>query len=196
MSVINGRQSGFTLIEVILSMAVFGMILILLGRVTAAGLTKYQYLQYQANGAADLGTLLDRAARVLRGATQVVDAQTNSVTVYAYFSPQDAVVKKVRYFTTGNTLKAGVTPPSGSAPNYTYNPANEVITTLTNNLTTSPNPIFTYYDATGAQLANGFSLAQVKQIGIYLSINPSPRYLPKSLQTGTRVTLRNVKTNL
>jgi len=190
------RRAGFTLIEVTIAMLIFTMIIVLFGHILIDGLDNYQYLQYQATASQNLSNLLTRVSKVLRGSTQITDAETNTITVYAYFSPQDAVVDKVRYFVSGTALEVGVTPPSGIAPNYTYPSANEVITVLSNNLTTSPSPVFTYYDDSGAQLASGFSLAQIKQVGIFLSVNPSPHYLPRSVSTGTRVTLRNMKTNL
>lgn len=190
------RQGGFTLLEVLIAMTIITMISVLIGKVTIDGFTRYQYLQYQANGSADLSNILNRVAKVIRGTTSIDTASTNTLTLYGYFVPQDVTVDKIRYFVTGTALQVGVIKPVGAAPNYTYPSANEVVTTITTNLTTSPNPIFTYYDDAGNQLANGFGIAQIKQIGIYLSYNPSPHYLHINISTGTRVTLRNMKTNL
>ena len=190
------RQGGFTLLEIMIALTIVVMLSVLLGKVTVDGFTHYQYLQYQANGSADLSNILIRVSKVIRGATSVDTAQANTLTVYGFFVPQDVTADKIRYFVSGTSLKVGVIRPTGTAPNYTYPAANEVVTTISNNSTTSPLPIFTYYDEAGNQLAVGFSAAQVKQVGIYLSTNPSPHYLHINLSTGTRVTLRNAKTNL
>jgi len=190
------RQAGFTLIEVLIAMVMVVILAVLLGKVTIDGFTRYQYLQYQANGSADLSDILNRLSKVIRGTTSIDTAGTNNLTLYGYFVPQDVTVDKIRYFVSGTALKVGVTKPTGTAPNYTYPAGNEVVTVITNNLTTSPNPIFTYFDDSGNQLPNGFANSQIKQIGIYLSYNPSPHYLHINISTGTRVTLRNMKTNL
>lgn len=190
------HQGGFTLLEILIAMTIVTMISVLLGKVTIDGFTHYQYLQYQANGSADLSNVLNRVSRVIRGTTLIDTAQGNTITLYGYFLPQDAVVDKIRYFTSGTALEVGVTPPSGTAPNYSYSPANEQVKIITNNLTTAPSPIFTYYNDSGNQLATGFATAQVKQVGIFLSFNPKPIYLHINISTGTRVTLRNMKTNL
>ncbi|HUC20240.1 MAG TPA: hypothetical protein VMR98_01965, partial [Candidatus Polarisedimenticolaceae bacterium] len=137
-----------------------------------------------------------RVSRVVRGTTDVLDAQNNSLTVYAYFSPNDAVVKKVRYFVSGTTLKVGVTPPSGTAPNYTYDAANETLISLADNLAMGSTPVFTYYDSAGTALPGGFSLAQIRQIGVNVIMNPNSNRLKVPVSDQTIVTLRNKKTNL
>lgn len=188
--------AGFTLIELIIVIGIASILLVGIGNFIVSALATYQYLQVQGNSAVDQTALVDRMGNVIRGATGIITAQGNTLTLYAYFSPADAVVDQVSYTVNGSTLQVSVIPPSGTAPNYTYNPASAKITTLSTNFTDSPNPVFTYYDASGTQLASGFTTSQINQIGIYLSTNPNPAKLPKPLVLQTRVTLRNMKTNL
>jgi hypothetical protein len=126
----------------------------------------------------------------------VISAGNNTITIYGYFSPQDATVKQIRYFISGTNLNIGVTPPSGTAPNYTYNSSNEVITTTRVDLAMGSNTLFTYYDDAGNLLPNGFATSQVKAIGIYVAANPRVKQLGIPIAVTTRVTLRNFKTNL
>lgn len=190
------RQGGFTLIELIMVTGVFGLIVVIFGTFTVNSFNTYQYLQAQSTAAADITNLLGRVSRVVRGTTDIVTAQDNTLTVYAYFSPQDAVVKKVRYFVSGTTLNVGLTPPTGTAPNYTYDPANEKVSVIATNLAMGSTPVFTYYDDKGTALASNPALTQIHEIGINVIMNPNPTQLRTPLSNQTIVSLRNKKTNL
>jgi hypothetical protein len=58
------------------------------------------------------------------------------------------------------------------------------------------NSLFAYYDDAGNVLGAGFLPSQVKDIGIYLAANPNAKFVPIPISLSTRVTLRNLKTNL
>lgn len=187
---------GYTLIELLVVVVIVGILTIPLSNFLIQGLQSYQYLQDESNTSIELSTLSERIAKVVRGATNVVTAQGNTLTIYGYFSPQDTVVKQIRYFVNGNNLEIGVTPPSGTAPNYTYPVANEVVTVVRVDLAMGATPMFTYYDSSGNVLPNGFSTGQIDAIGIYVAANPNINRLNVPIVVSTRVTLRNFKTNL
>ena len=189
-------QAGFTLIELIVAATVFGILSLAFGNFLVGSMTNYQYLQAQSNAAADITNLIGRVSRVVRGSTDVVDAQANTLTVYAYFSPQDAIVKKVRYFVSGTTLNVGVTPPTGTAPNYTYDSANETVTVIAKDLVMGSTPVFTYYDDNGTTLSATPNLSDIRQIGVAVIMNPDVKRLKTPLSNQTIVSLRNKKTNL
>jgi prepilin-type N-terminal cleavage/methylation domain-containing protein len=189
-------ESGFTLLEVLIAMVLTGLLAIPLAMFSIRGLQSYQFLQSESNTSTELSTLTEQMAKVIRGTTSVITAQSNTLTVYAYFDPDDTTVKQVRYFVSGNKLEVGVTPPSGTAPNYTFPSANEVVTTLYSNLVMGSTPMFTYYDNTNTQLPNGFTTSEVNQVGIYVAANPAPNQETVPIALTTRVTLRNFKTNL
>lgn len=190
------HSQGFTLLEIIIVASIMSLAVIMLGNWVSQSFRTYEYAQLQTTASAGLTTVLDRTSRVLRGVTGIVSAGSNSLTVYAYFSPADAVVDQVSYTATGNDFEVSVIPPTGTAPNYTYNVANQKTTVLTNWLVNVPNPAFVYYDDQGNKLTGAFATSQVKQISIYLSTNPNPIILKTSVSSQTTVTLRNMKTNL
>ena len=163
---------------------------------TSRGIASYEFMQLQSDTSTDLSILSQRMGKVIRGTTNVIDAQNNSLTIYGYFSPQDTIVKKIRYFINGTHLNIGVTPPTGTAPNYTYNVADEVVTTTRVDLAMGGQSMFTYYDDTGTILPNGFAVSQIKAIGLYVAANPDTTRLSVPISLTTRVTLRNFKTNL
>jgi len=189
-------QGGYTLIELLVVVVLVGILTIPLAIFTFQGLASYQYLQDESNTSIELSTLSERIAKVVRGTTGVVTAQNNTLTIYGYFSPADSVVDEISYFVSGNNLEIGVTTPTGTAPNYTYNPANETITVARDDLALGSTPMFTYYDSSGNQLPNGFATSQIYQIGIYVAANPNINRLNVPISIATRVTLRNFKTNL
>ena len=189
-------QTGFSLVELLVVMTLTTAVAVPLVVFSYKGLTSYEILQAQSNTSVELNTLTARIGKVARGTTGVLDAQANSLTIYGYFSPQDTVVKKIRYFIVGTNLKIGVTPPTGAAPNYTYDSANEVVTTSRIDLQMGSNALFTYYDDSGNQLPNGFATGQIKMIGLYVAANPRTKQLTVPIAVTTRVTLRNFKTNL
>lgn len=189
-------EGGYSLLELIIVMGLTAMLATPLVVFSYKGLTSYEFLQAQSNTSTELSTLSQRMAKVIRGATTIIDAQNNTLTIYGYFSPADTTVKKIRYYINGTNLNIGVTPPTGTAPNYTYNAADEVVTTTRVDLAMGSTPMFTYYDDAGTQLPNGFANSQIKEIGIYVAANPRVKQLSVPVSLTTRVTLRNFKTNL
>jgi prepilin-type N-terminal cleavage/methylation domain-containing protein len=189
-------DGGYSLIELLVVITLTAMLAVPLVVFSYKGLTSYEFLQAQSNTSTELSTLSQRMAKVIRGATSVINAGSNTLTIYGYFSPQDTTVKQIRYFISGTNLEIGVTPPSGTAPNFTYPAANEVVTVTRVDLAMGATPMFTYYDDTGAQLGVGFATSQVKEVGIYVAANPRTKQLSVPISLTTRVTLRNFKTNL
>ncbi len=190
------NQRGYSLLELIIVISLMSVVAIPLIMFTSRGIASYEFMQLQSDTSTDLSILSQRMGKVIRGTTNVIDAQNNSLTIYGYFSPQDTIVKKIRYFINGTHLNIGVTPPTGTAPNYTYNVADEVVTTTRVDLAMGGQSMFTYYDDTGTILPNGFAVSQIKAIGLYVAANPDTTRLAVPISLTTRVTLRNFKTNL
>ncbi len=193
---IPAAQGGYTLIELLVVVVLVGILSIPLATFTFQGMASYQYLQDESNTSIELSTLSERIAKVVRGTTGVVTAQNNTLTIYGYFSPADSVVDEISYFVSGKNFEVGVITPTGTAPNYTYNVANQKNTVLRDDLAMGATPIFTYYDSSGNALASGFSTGQIYQIGITVAANPNTTRLNVPISIATRVTLRNFKTNL
>lgn len=187
--------SGYSLIELLFVIAIISIMTTSLVALVTQSSRGYRYLQTQSEASVDLSNTLNRVAKVVRGTSDVISAQPNSLSIYAFFSPNDAVVNKITYFVQGSTLKATVVPPTGTAPNYTYDDANGTTYTLADDLT-GAGTVFNYFDASGIQLGSGFSVSQIKQISIEVTINPNTKVLRKPLTSQTTVTLRNKKTNL
>ncbi|HVQ44044.1 MAG TPA: prepilin-type N-terminal cleavage/methylation domain-containing protein [Candidatus Saccharimonadia bacterium] len=189
-------QGGYSLIELLVVMTLTAMIAVPLVMFSYKGLTSYAFLQAQSDTSTELSTLSARIGKVLRGTTGVLSAQPNTVTVYGYFSPADTVIKKIRYYISGNNLVIGVTDPDSAAIPATYNNNPEKPTITRVDLAMGSNTMFTYYDDAGNVLSPGFATSQVRAIGIYVAANPKAKQLSVPVSLTTRVTLRNFKTNL
>jgi prepilin-type N-terminal cleavage/methylation domain-containing protein len=196
MSPRNFNQRGYSLVELLVVISLTAMIAVPLIIFSSKGLTSYEFLQAQSDTSTDLSSLSQRIGKVVRGATGIITAQSNTLTMYGYFSPADTEVKKIRYFISGRNLNIGVTRPDSATQPYTYNNYPEVITTTRVDLSMGSNPMFTYYDDAGNLLSGGFTTGQVKAVGLYVAANPRLNQLPVPISLTTRVTLRNFKTNL
>ncbi|MBW4060990.1 prepilin-type N-terminal cleavage/methylation domain-containing protein [Candidatus Saccharibacteria bacterium] len=189
-------ESGYSLLELLIVIVITGLIALPLSTFLIKGLSSYNFIQAQSDTALELQTLSDRVTKVVRGATSLDTASPDTLIVYAYFSPQDTVIDKVRYFVNGTNLNIGVTPPTGTAPSYTYLPANEKFYTTRIDLAMGTASLFTYYDDADNLLTGSFLPSQVKEVGLYVAANPNAKQVPVPISISTKVTLRNLKTNL
>lgn len=190
------KFSGYTLLELIFVIGITGILTLVVMTFAINSARGYKYLEAQSNASVEVSSNLNRVSKVVRGTTDIVTADPDSLIIFGYFSPNDAIVKKIRYFKDGSRLAVGVTPPSGTAPNYTYNQGDETISYLVNDLSMGSSSLFTYYDEAGTQLTGAFAVTQIKQIGIRIDVNAKPNVLTKPVGSQTRVTLRNKKVNL
>lgn len=144
----------------------------------------------------DKTTTMYRVAQVLRTGTTISEATGSSLTIYAYFSPQDSVLSKVRYYynAADKTLKVDRIRAVGAPPNYTYPAANTETSLLLNKIQLSDD-VFSYADANGG--AGPFSLETYKDIkSIAVNFNSPGTYRAEKNQMKIDVELRNRKTNL
>jgi len=189
-------QRGFTVLELLVVTVIIGLISLPLTTLAIKGLTSYNFLDMQSNTSAELAILSGKITSVVRSATSVDTAQGGTLIVYAYKTKTDTVVSKYRYFISGNTLSLGITPASGSAPNYTYSSGSEVVKVLRTDMAMGSSSIFSYYDTSGAQLSDTFGANEVRQIGVLLTANPNPKLMATPVTITTQVTIRNLMSTL
>ena len=108
-------------------------------------------------------------------------------------------VDKVRYFLNGTTIQKGVITPTGNP--LTYNPTNEVVTTLINSVIASSTlPIFQYYPSsytgTTSPLTFPVDISAIRFVKITIIIDKDPNRSPIPIIVSSSVSLRNLKDNL
>jgi len=202
----NGRQSGFTLIETIITIAIFGIIM------TGASLLFINVFKTATNKNIAVGTA-DQARKALFNFTsELRTAATGSdgsyplsqtgdsqITLYSSYGSGGSTINKIRYYVSGTTLYKGVTVPVGNP--LAYNAIFEQIFPVQQNVANGGTPLFYYYGGdyggTSTPLTQPVNINDVKFVKIKL-------ILPKENVTDTTNTftvtagasIRNLKTNL
>ena len=192
------KQAGFTLAELMIVIILAGMFSVAIFTFFKSSLFGYLDMQKTASNFTDLAAQSQRIAQVVRGSTNITDAQDYSAEMYAYFYPTDTYVSLIRYYlSTDNTkLMADVTPMTSNPPVGTQMTANKKTYTIIGTFKRQTGvKLFEYLSSSGATLAQPISdLHAVKGVRINLA---SQSASPSGDQVMTvDVNLRNKKTNL
>lgn len=193
------NQAGFTMTELLVVITLIGIAS--LGLITFTNSTTRQYLGLQKDATAfsDLSQQSQRITNVLRGATDITEAEHDSITVYAYFFPNNEYVSQIRYYLNPSktTLYADVTPMTSNPPVGTPITAQLKTYTIIPYYQAQGINLFEYQDSSGTELSLPITeLQTIKGIRISLK-TPSDGTQDNSSQTiKTEVSLRNRKTNL
>lgn len=202
---ILNRQKGFSLAEVVISIAVGGAILVAIfnfsNSIFSFNSNSQENLSAQTEGRRVLKTIakeLRSASPSSLGAYPVVQAATSSITFFSNID-SDSHKEQIRYFLQNGSIKKGVIKPTGSP--LVYNSANESVVTLISNVRNSTStPIFEYFDSNYAGTSSPLSIpvpvTSVRFVRISVSIDKYPNRTLGPVIVTTQVFLRNLKDNL
>jgi prepilin-type N-terminal cleavage/methylation domain-containing protein len=195
------NQRGMTLPEVLVVVALIAVVgLALLGAI--------QYF-YRANAyVLEQAAATDNARRAiattmqnLREATYGDDgsyplgsAATSTVTFYADVD-NDQSVERIRIYLSDSTLYRGITNSAGNPATYSGQ-TETTATIITNVRNTASEPVFTYFDADGAQLsATSTDSADVRTVKANVRIDLNPLRAPNLFSLSGTASLRNIYTD-
>lgn len=197
-------KSGFSVIEVLVAIFILTLIgmavwtlqkdIFSLNRIFSSSLAA----QEEARKVLKLMSAEIRAASPSStGAYAIGQAATSSFMFYSNIDAEP-LKERVRYFVNGVTLKKGVIKASG-AP-LTYNPANEIVSDLVQDVANGTTPVFSYYnanyDGTTQPLADPIDISAVRLVKIVIVIDSDPLQPPGAITLTTQVSMRNLKDNL
>ena len=192
-------QSGMTLIETMVWIAVFTMIMVVLTQSLLSFYRTNRYTLQEEEAISSAQHSMNIVVRALRtasysnnGAYPVISIAPNQVSFYASVIANDPLIQQVRFFVQGTSLLEGVIEPSGDPLSYT--PSSEVITTLSNyvqNLTFATST-FTYYDQNGNLITNYANYNTMRFVTINLLVDVSTTSSPTSLNLMSSAALRNL----
>jgi prepilin-type N-terminal cleavage/methylation domain-containing protein len=202
--VIKNSMSGFTLVEILVTMAIFSIIL---GAIGLFARDTFYYDNIFSSGLISY----DEAKKILQPvASEIRSASQSSLGAYSIESADegsfvfftdtnsDGLKERIRYFLSGTTLKRGVISPTGSPLQYLS--TNEITTDVVTNLTNGATPIFTYYDTdyngNTNPLVQPVSVPSIRLVKITLIIDVDPNRPPLPMTVSTQVSIRNLKDNL
>lgn len=196
------RPSGFTLLEVIITISISTIILLVVINILAVFLRDNRIRRAQLD-------VTDRANQIVRymtglvretqssptGAYPIINATNTSLSFYSTVG-SGATIQQVRIFLTGTTLQQGIIQPTGTPA--TYPPGNEVVTTLLTGVRNGGQALFSYYDSayTGSQAAlNPITVSSIRLIKATVIYDQNTQELPPATTIQLQAQLRNLKDN-
>jgi prepilin-type N-terminal cleavage/methylation domain-containing protein len=195
-------QSGFSVIEVLAAVFVFG--LISAGIMTVyMSTSKYRQIIFdqlagQAEGRKAVQDFINdiRTANYSStGAYPLVNANTSSIIFYSDVDG-DTFRERVRYFLASSTLKRGLIKPAGTP--LAYVTSSEILTDEVHDVFNTSS-VFYYYDqnytGTSTPLTQPVNVSNVRLIEIRLRIEKDPIKSPVPLYVQTKTEIRNLKAN-
>lgn len=201
----NNYKKAFTLIEVLVSIAIFSIIIIAVSRFQGDVLTYNKYASDVISSAQDARVILRTMVQELRSAktsnngSYPITQTATSTLIFFSDSDHDALQERIRYFVSGTELKKGVIKPSGSP--LEYDTDDEKISTLAYNIKNgTTTALFEYFDSsyngTSSPLVQPVIVHEVRLVRINLLIDADPRRSPIPRLYVSEATLRNLKDNL
>jgi prepilin-type N-terminal cleavage/methylation domain-containing protein len=198
-----GRQ-GFTLIETVVAISMFTIVLVVLGAFQRNVFSLDRVLQIALTSQREARQALKTMSAELRsasssstGAYPLAEVQPTSLTFYSDLD-DDGLKERVRYFVDGARFRKGTLKPTGNP--LTYDPAQETLVTLVNDLLTGQAMIFGYYgstyDGTTVALPVPVVVSDVRLVKATIVIDRDPNRSPGPITLTTQVSIRNLKDNL
>lgn len=196
----NKFRQGFTLVETLITIFIVTLIglAIINFQIDIFSLNKISSDNLNAqtdarNTLKTIGAELRSLSPSNAGAYPLAITATSSLAFYVD-TDNDSLKEKIHYFQSGNTLKRSSIKPTGTP--LTYDPANEKITTLINNLANGTSSVFYYYDknydGTGDPLTEPIDIPAVRLIKINIMLGQ----VPNIITVTTQISPRNLKDNL
>lgn len=197
-------EAGFTLIELLVVMGIGVMI------IGAALWLQRDVIKFNSilHGAFSMQAQSRRAFKQIskeirvtnfaeNGAYPIEQADGNAMTFYSDHD-SDGTVERIRYFVSGDNLRKGIIEPSGVPA--TYNPDDEQVDTIMDEIVTGGSDMFEYYDSsydgTSDPLSEPFELHDVRLVKITVTVDSNGDRLPEPRTYTTQVSMRNLKDNL
>lgn len=190
------NQLGFTLIEIVVAVAILGIVSIIFGNYVTQSYRTIRFIN-EFNDAVESGKKGTRVMnKELRESNQaangayVINAASDQELIFFSDIDNDGQTERIHYFLQGTNLQKGVIEPTGNPAIYT---GQETITTISPYIANSAVPLFTYYDQSNSLLTAPINLALIKLVHTHLEINVTPERAPNSYMIETNVHLRNLK---
>lgn len=193
----TSQRKGYSLLELILVMFIVSLFGGLVSSTILKSYANNRLVETQSIVQTELNLAVDRLSRVLRSSTAILVATETNLKIRGYPSAADNAPSEINFYLQSSALKYSVIPPTGTAPNYTYNINDAKYYTLLGKTSNSTgNPVFRYYNDQNVLLNFPVSIASVKVVEPTLSALDTKNVLPNPIIVTTKITLRNFKTNL
>ncbi|MDE2188416.1 MAG: prepilin-type N-terminal cleavage/methylation domain-containing protein [Patescibacteria group bacterium] len=198
-------HSGFSLVEVLISLAIFVAVIVALGTFEVSIFSNQQSTSGSFNAAQNAQIILKTMLTELRDASPAQNGaytiSTAGTSTISFFSDpdNDGQAEEITYSLLKGTLYRAVIQPSGSPA--TYNPASQSTSTIFVGVqNASSTPVFQYFDqnytGTSSPLTLPINISAIRLVEITLTTNAGSTKSPQPRSYTTQISLRNLKTNL
>lgn len=196
----HSNKMGFTVTELIVVMSIMSLLLVTVYVFTSSSISSFMRLQAEGLARSTLAEGSFRITKVVRGINYIESANTDTLTAYSYFAPDDQYTSKIRYYLNPSQTKllADVTPMTADYPVGTVLTAQtKTVTVIDNFYKIAGKPTFRYYDANYSELTSPVAdLPAIKNIGVQLFVKKYESNAADYVSTEVTVSLRNRKSNL
>jgi len=201
------KKNAFTLLEVLVVLAIFSMVAIALGtfinqgfRVSLFGNQQNQAIDEAQNGISTMVKEIREAGYGDDGSAPFYMADDFELIFFSDID-KDTATERVRYFLDGSDFKKGTIEATGDPLEYLEE--NEVIIVLSEYVRNqAEDQIFTYYngdypgDTINNPLPTPADLTEIKLVHVFLQINVDPARAPMNYELESDAHVRNLKENL
>lgn len=194
------NRTGFTLIEIIVAMAVSSIVLLFVTYFTIDiskfGLYIGDRLELEREAELALRSMVTEIRSIGPAANGAYPIEAASETTFTFYmdADGDGVFDRIRYFVDGTTLKRGLTAPTGSPA--TYPPTNEQIREVIHYVVPGT-PIFEFfgqgYSGTEAALTSPVDIASIRLVKAHVTLDQDTTREPASITVSITATIRNLR---
>lgn len=194
MKMLNNKK-GFTIVELLVGIAILSLILLLTNRFISTAFTSTRFENELNTAVKNAQKGIDTIKVELRGANSsdqgdyAINHIDNDEIIFFSDVDGDDSMEKIRYFLSGTRLYKTTTL-AGALNDYTGDTSTTTISRYVNNMGTD---IFTYYDGENLETAN---INDIRLVNVVLLINVTPGISPDDYHLETSIHLRNLKDNL
>lgn len=191
----NKKYRGFSLVEMLVALAIFSAISLILATFLSQSLKSYRIRKEESEEQQKASHIMREFEKTTRASTKILTANQNELKFYRYFDLNSSSPTQIRYFIDGNQFKIGQTEPVGVEPNITYPQSSENIHLIVEDVE-NPNLIFEYYDGEKVTLTAPIDITKIRLIKLTISLDQDINKPPAAITETTEVSLRNLKDNL
>lgn len=200
----HNRQTGFTLIEIVITVGVFALMAVMINNFQANIFIQNEEGQKRIAAESEARSTLKKMIAELRSAASsnvgdypIIMASSSAITFFSDID-NDGLQERIRYYLSGRLLRKAVVKPTG-AP-YQYLEADEKISYEVNDIINSGGKVFEYYgrDYTGSSspLTYPINIADIRLVKVIVTIDANPSRAPEPIIFESQVAIRNLKDNL
>ena len=200
------EQKGFTLIEVMVTIAIFVVLIFAVSTMLTDIFVKSKQQLSSLTSIDQARSAMTTFTNEVRDATmgsdgsyainQVGDSQ---IIFYSNYKISNGAAKRIRYYLSGSTLYKGVVLATGSP--LAYNLSSETVSTVISGVANGVVPVFYYYDGSYNGSANPLiqpvNINQVRFVKISLMVlNQTAQNSTSTFSISAGATIRSLKDNL